>query len=124
MRLPVRLLAGLLVWAALSPPRLYAETGHDAWLRYAALTPAAQTAADLPSALTVFESAPPSPSARDELVRGVRGMLARDVRVSAEVPAARRDRHRHAGSASPVGAHAGTGWRPCAGRVPDQDCCA
>ncbi len=88
MRLPVRLLAGLLVWAALSPPRLYAETGHDAWLRYAALTPAAQTAADLPSALTVFESAPPIARARDELVRGVRGMLTREVRVSAEVPAA------------------------------------
>ena len=87
--MPVRLLAVVLVWAALLPARLHAETGHDAWLRYAALTPAAQTRlADLPSALTVFESAPSIARARDEILRGVRGMLARDVRVSAKIPAA------------------------------------
>jgi alpha-glucuronidase len=89
MRLPVRPLAALLVWGALSQVGLYAETGHDAWLRYSPLPPAAQArdTADLPAALTVYESAPAVLRARDEIVRGLRGMLARDMRVSTDVPA-------------------------------------
>ena len=88
MRLTVRALAALLVWATLPQAGLYAETGHDAWLRYAALAPAARarTAADLPTALTVFETAPSILRARDEIVRGLHGMLASDLRVSAAVP--------------------------------------
>src|SRR6476619_6621348 len=68
MRLPVRPLSALLVWAALSQADVYAESGRDAWLRYSALPPAAQArdAAAVPAALTVFESLPPVLRARDE----------------------------------------------------------
>jgi alpha-glucuronidase len=88
MREPLRPLSALLVWAALSQAAVYAETGRDAWLRYAALPPAAQArdAADLPAALTVFESLPSVLRARDEIVRGLHGMLAREIRVANDVP--------------------------------------
>ena len=89
MRLPVRPLSALLVWAALSQAGVYAETGRDAWLRYSALPPAAQArdAAAVPAALAVFESLPPVLRARDEIVRGLHGMLAKEIRVASDVPA-------------------------------------
>ncbi len=66
----VRLVLGCL--AALS---LYAETGADAWLRYA---PA--KAADVPAVLSVAGQSPLELSARDEILRGIRGMLGKRLR--------------------------------------------
>jgi alpha-glucuronidase len=89
MRWPARTFAGLLLMAALFPARLHADTGRDAWLRYGPLDAAAASdlKAELPPVLTVFETATPILSARDEIVRGLRGMLQTSVRVSTDTPA-------------------------------------
>ena len=61
-----------------------AETGQAAWLRYAPL--AAATARDyepdVPSTLVVLGDEPGVQKARDEIVRGVRGMLGRELSMS------------------------------------------
>jgi alpha-glucuronidase len=77
------LIAGLL--AGGSAP---AENGRDAWLRYAALDEAAarQYRATLPAVVTSFGDSPLIESARQELLRGVRGMLARTLRVEPRLP--------------------------------------
>src|SRR5690242_8642590 len=67
---------------------LRAETGADAWLRYAALDDSAarlyrQT---LPAVVTVLSDAATTGSARDEWIRGIRGMLGRIPRVESRVP--------------------------------------
>src|SRR5215212_9084280 len=63
-----------------------ADTGHDAWLRYAPLGPAAaRYRDDVPAALVVAEDAAPVQRAKDEIIAGVRGMLARDLRVAAGI---------------------------------------
>jgi alpha-glucuronidase len=67
---------------------LHAETGANAWLRYAALN---ETAARpyrqvLPSALTSIGNAPVIGSARQELIRGIRSMLGQTLRVQSEPP--------------------------------------
>jgi alpha-glucuronidase len=61
---------------------LPAETGADAWLRYAPLdgTVLAHARAELPAAVVVFEDGGLEATARAELVRGVRGMLGRTLR--------------------------------------------
>ena len=61
---------------------LQAETGYDAWLRYAPLEGEAlrQARAALPPAVTIESASPLLVSARNELVRGVRGMLGRTLR--------------------------------------------
>lgn len=67
---------------------LHAETGHDAWLRYAALDEAAvrQYRTSVPGVVTMLSDRVVGDSARTELVRGVRGMLGRTLRVEARVP--------------------------------------
>ena len=65
-----------------------AESGHDAWLRYEPKqTPAARAAYDrLPATVVVFGR--PSPvvaNARDELVKGLRGLLGREVTAAESV---------------------------------------
>lgn len=87
MRLTARTLGALLLSAGLGAP-LHAETGRDAWLRYAALdgAMAREYKAIVPAVLTVFEDQAPVLRARDEIVRGLRGMLQKDVRVSATLP--------------------------------------
>src|SRR5579884_2839752 len=60
-----------------------AESGHDAWLRYERLA----TPPPLPAVLVT--AAPESPviaSAREELIRGVRGMTGRNLRIAASRP--------------------------------------
>jgi alpha-glucuronidase len=83
MRLP---LTTILVF--LLPASLYAQPGYDAWLRYAALdSPAAGRSANLvPAAVTVLEDAAPILRARDEIVRGVRGMLNKELRQERGIP--------------------------------------
>jgi alpha-glucuronidase len=73
----------------LVPASGLAETGYDMWLRYAALD---QAAADsyrntVPSALVMLGDDSPVTSARDELLRGIRGMLGRTLRLESSVAA-------------------------------------
>jgi alpha-glucuronidase len=58
-----------------------AETGADAWLRYAPLDKSdAQKYSALPARVVVFGDSPVLGSAKAELIRGVRGMLGRTLR--------------------------------------------
>lgn len=76
-------LCGLLVAAS-----LHAETGSDAWLRYAPLNaaPAARYHKNLPAVIISLGDSQISQSARNELVRGIRGMLDRTLRQGSKVP--------------------------------------
>jgi alpha-glucuronidase len=67
---------------------LPAESGLDAWLRYAALDTAAagQYREALPAVITTLNSSPLIESARTELTRGFRGMLGRTLRAEPSVP--------------------------------------
>ena len=72
----------------LSVCALHAETGRDAWLRYAAIEDAAvlQRYSALPSSVVILGDSPVMISAREELIRGVRGMLGRTLRIEAQLP--------------------------------------
>jgi alpha-glucuronidase len=67
----------------LLPVHARAEDGHAAWLRYARLEPPAlqRASALVPAWVTVVGDAAPMLRARDELVRGVGGMLGRQLRI-------------------------------------------
>ncbi len=61
---------------------LHAETGQDAWLRYALLEAVARAKYEtLPAALVVPEHSAVLTAARDEMVRGVSGMTGRTLRL-------------------------------------------
>jgi len=79
----IRALLGLLAAAG-----LHAETGNDAWLRYAAVDDGAmrQVREALPATLTALSDSPVVESARRELIRGIRGMIGRTLRVESRVP--------------------------------------
>src|SRR5262245_50105431 len=65
---------------------LHAETGYDAWLRYAALDDASarQYRALIPTGIVALSDGPTLQSARQELMRGIRGMLGRTLRVETD----------------------------------------
>src|SRR5579875_1972369 len=65
-----------------------AETGYDAWLRYPQITDpnVLQVYAQFPATVVTLGSSPALNSARDELSRGIRGMLQRTLRISATLP--------------------------------------
>jgi alpha-glucuronidase len=64
-----------------------AETGADAWLRYAPLDKnAAKNYAALPASVVVLGNSPLLDSAKGELIRGVRGMLGRTLREEKSLP--------------------------------------
>ncbi len=68
-------------------PAARAETGYEAWLRYAALTDAARSQySSLPETVTVLGDSPLLASAQSELVRGVQGMLGRPMTPSTGIP--------------------------------------
>src|SRR3954464_3942951 len=70
-------------------PRLArAETGYDAWLRYPPIADGAVRARydALPAVVVVLGDSPVLLAARDELIRGVRGLLGRTLRVEASAP--------------------------------------
>ncbi len=69
--------------------KAYAETGRDAWLRYAPLDePAAQQyRAAIPSSIAVLGGEVLEQTAQQELIRGIRGMLGRTFRVEPRPPA-------------------------------------
>ncbi len=59
-----------------------AETGEDAWLRYARLDPnAASQYASLPAALVTLDHSDVLQAAQTELLRGIQGMLGRTLRI-------------------------------------------
>jgi alpha-glucuronidase len=64
---------------------LQAESGAAAWLRYTGLSDAAvrQYRAATPGVVSVYGSSPMLESAREELIRGVRGLLGRTLRLEA-----------------------------------------
>jgi alpha-glucuronidase len=63
------------------PFGLYAETGYDAWLRYPR-----GYAGLLPEAVTAFGDSAVIASARNEMIRGLKGMTGRTLRVQAGLP--------------------------------------
>jgi alpha-glucuronidase len=78
-----------LLLAALSASvTLRAETGYDAWLRYAAIGDPAirQRYAALPAVVVACGNSPVIGAAQEELIRGLRGMLGRTLRVEAQLP--------------------------------------
>jgi alpha-glucuronidase len=61
----------------------HAETGRDAWLRYAPV----EGKFKLPPSVVLRTQSPVSLTARNELVRGVKGMYGRTLRIDAQPPA-------------------------------------
>ncbi|HKD09704.1 MAG TPA: alpha-glucuronidase family glycosyl hydrolase [Bryobacteraceae bacterium] len=61
---------------------LQAETGYDAWLRYAPV----RLARPLPAAVFAAGDSKTVTAGRDEIVRGVRGMTARTLRIESALP--------------------------------------
>ena len=76
------------VCAALACLCLHAESGRDAWLRYAPLsdTAAAQYRTAIPAVAVTHGTSAIARSAQHELIAGIRGMLGRTLRVEAAVP--------------------------------------
>ncbi len=67
---------------------LRAETGYEAWLRYAPIEDAAarRRLDSLPAAVVVLGDSPAMQAAQAEMIRGVRGMLGRTLRAETRVP--------------------------------------
>jgi alpha-glucuronidase len=78
----------LALWGLLAAGNLFAETGYDAWLRYAELDATAryQYRQMVPPAVMSLGNSPVINNARQELVRGVRGMLGRTLRIEVQLP--------------------------------------
>jgi alpha-glucuronidase len=69
------------------PASVHAETGYDAWLRYAPLPTALATRArSLPRTVTLLGDSPVLRSARDEVVRGLGTMLAAQMTTTTSLP--------------------------------------
>jgi alpha-glucuronidase len=78
----------LLLFCIVFVPPLCAETGADAWLRYAALdAEAADQYKSLPATTIVLGNSLVLTTAQAELVRGVKGMLGKTLRISSGSPA-------------------------------------
>jgi len=60
---------------------LHAETGRDAWLRYSPQSPQA-----MPAVLSTIGDSPMLSSARDEILRGLRGMTGKTLRLESGMP--------------------------------------
>jgi alpha-glucuronidase len=67
---------------------LHAETGYDAWLRYAPIDDIAvrQRYDTLPAAAVALGDSPEISAAQEELIRGVRGILGRTLRAETRLP--------------------------------------
>jgi alpha-glucuronidase len=77
-----------LVCGLLSALTLHAETGYNTWLRYAQLDePAlAQFRESTPAVIVTLNDTGLEASARDEIIRGIRGMLGRTLRAESVIP--------------------------------------
>src|SRR5262249_32131633 len=62
-----------------------AETGHEAWLRYAAIAEPSQYAS-IPAVVVSSSNSQVIASAEQELIRGIRGMLGRILRAQGSQP--------------------------------------
>jgi len=60
---------------------VHAETGRDAWLRYSP-----QSATAVPAVLSAIGDSPLINSARDEVLRGVRGVAGKTLRLESGMP--------------------------------------
>src|SRR5947209_10946262 len=78
-------LAAVLV---LLSPFSQAETGYDAWLRYASIDDPSvrQMYAEIPATVVTVNASPVFTSASTELSRGIRGMLGRNLREATRLP--------------------------------------
>jgi alpha-glucuronidase len=76
------------VLLSLSATASRAETGYDGWLRYAPLEDAARRRQyeSLPKVVAVLDDSTVAQSAREELIRGIRGMLNSMVRAQDSLP--------------------------------------
>jgi alpha-glucuronidase len=78
------------IYAALlaaTPARLAAETGYEAWLRYAPLDNSARTKYEsLPANITIMGDSLILRSAQDEFIHGLRGMTGRTLRAAKGEP--------------------------------------
>ncbi len=83
--------AGLLACAAalVACTSAQAETGVEAWLRYAPLDEPALTQyrQAVPATVLTLSNDPLQLTARDEVIRGIRGMLGRTLRIAPSTPA-------------------------------------
>jgi alpha-glucuronidase len=87
---PATALLGTLLFLGFSAGFLQAETGEDAWLRYAPLAPRmARQYESLPASSVVLGNSPALNSSQAELIRGVRGMLGRTLRAEWFLPTER-----------------------------------
>ena len=77
-----------LALAFLATVPLRAETGYEAWLRYAPFDAASarQRYGALPAAVVALGDSVVIQAAQQELIRGVRGMLGRTLRIEARLP--------------------------------------
>ena len=77
----------LLVFLLVLPTTLHAETGYDAWLRYAPIEePAARRYREvIPPVIVAFGNQLPVQSAKSEVIRGIHGMLNRTLRVDSRL---------------------------------------
>ena len=86
--MPSKLIAALGLACLSWPIALTAETGYDAWLRYAPLEGAAlaQARQSIPAVVALLDDSPVGHSAQAEIVRGIRGMLGRTMRAEGSLP--------------------------------------
>ncbi len=79
--------------ALLTASGVRAESGYDAWLRYAPVDDALarQYIAVMPPVISTLGNSQLELSARDELIRGIRGMLGRTLRIGSAIALERRD---------------------------------
>ncbi|MGO9270142.1 MAG: alpha-glucuronidase family glycosyl hydrolase [Terriglobia bacterium] len=87
--LQLALAAGLLFACTLAAGvPLCAETGYEAWLRYAPIEDAAARKRfdALPAVVVALDDSPVIKAAQGEMIRGVRGMLGRTLRAETRVP--------------------------------------
>src|SRR5271165_6052786 len=71
-----------LLLLALSVRCVHAETGHEAWLRYAPTSPPPS----LPAVVATLRDSPMLHSAREEWIKGIRGMLNKTPRIATGLP--------------------------------------
>ena len=76
------------LWGLVAVVSLHGETGHNAWLRYAELDDGAlrHYREALPTVVTTLNDSTLVESARQELIRGVFGMIGRTLRIEPGVP--------------------------------------
>lgn len=81
------LILGMFLMGVACAVPLRAETGEDAWLRYAPLSQGArQKYASLPRSVVVLGDSAVLRSAQQELMRGVQGMLGKTLQAGQELP--------------------------------------